>query len=65
MDGLMDVEKDLLRAFYNSWREFHAIPRTPFNRHKLEHAAQTMVDAANTVKAYDEPCAAKPEQLNG
>lgn len=46
------VELELLRAFYDSWRAFHKIPRDKLHRNKRELAAQAMVDAANAVAAY-------------
>jgi hypothetical protein len=43
-------ELQLLRAFFQSWEKLHSIPNKPENKHKLEVAAQTLVDAADAIR---------------
>jgi hypothetical protein len=43
-------ELQLLRAFFQSWEKLHAIQNKPENKHKMEQAAQTLVDAADAIR---------------
>lgn len=56
----LDQELELLREFFDCWVAFHSIQRG--HRAEQEVAAQRMVDAANTVKAFRAPA---PVTLNG
>lgn len=53
-------ELEMLREFFDCWMAFHGVQRG--HREQQELAAQRMVDAANTVKAWRQK---PPEQLNG
>ena len=54
------TEYEMLREFFDCWVAFHSIQRTA--REDQERAAQRMVDAANSVKAWR---AQNPRALNG
>jgi hypothetical protein len=43
-------ELQLLRVFFQSWEKLHAIQNKPENKHKMEVAAQTLVDAADAIR---------------
>ena len=46
------VELEMLKEFFDCWEAFHATPKDRLHRHQLERAAQNLLDAANTVRAY-------------
>lgn len=54
------VELEMLREFFDCWVAFHGIQIG--HRREQELAAQRMVDAANSVKAFRQPA---PAVLNG
>lgn len=53
-------ELEMLREFFDCWCEFHGIQKG--HREQQELAAQRMVDAANTVRAFKQGA---PKVLNG
>ena len=55
-----EQELEMLREFFDCWVAFHSIQRR--DREQQELAAQRMVDAANTIKAYRKP---QEHGLNG
>ena len=55
-----DQELEMLREFFDCWTAFHSIQRG--HREQQELAAQRMVDAANTIKAWRQK---PPAVLNG
>lgn len=55
-----EQELEMLREFFDCWVAFHGVQRG--HREQQELAAQRMVDAANTIKAFRQPA---PQVLNG
>jgi hypothetical protein len=55
-----EQELEMLREFFDCWVAFHSLQRS--DRERQELAAQRMVDAANTIKAYRQT---QPVVLNG
>lgn len=49
------TELDMLREFYDSWQAFHATPKDRLHRHKLERAAQSLVDIRDAIERYRDP----------
>jgi hypothetical protein len=51
-----ETELEMLREFFDCWCTFHGIQRG--HREEQERAAQRMVDAANSIKAFRAPAPA-------
>jgi len=60
MTETQEQELEMLRQFFDLWVAFHSIQRG--HREQQEFAAQQMVSAANTIKAFRAP---PPQVLNG
>ena len=57
------AELEMLREFYDCWKTFHATPKDLLHRSRLERAAQSMVDAAETLDRYTASLVAEPEAV--
>lgn len=52
MSDQNDIELTMLRSFYESWVNLHAIKNDKLHRRQKEQAAQILVDHAHQLKNY-------------
>lgn len=49
------AELEMLRTFYDAWEDMHSIPNDKLHRNKKEAAAERLVGAAHTIRAFRQP----------
>lgn len=55
MDDEPNIELELLKDFYQHWEKFHQTARSTLPKSSKELAAQRMMDAAHTLRAFYNP----------
>lgn len=59
------VEHQLLRQFFNAWKDMHSIPNDKLHRNKSERAAQNLVDIAHQIELLIDPVQIKRTSVHG